>query len=94
MENKPTWWQLFKIKLGLGVPFVPTVNLGQVETYVIKFKDYYIEILEGKDGELHIGWSKDVNMFPHTNMNDYWEAKDPNADKHWCSEEAEKEMMS
>lgn len=73
MESKPTWWQLFKIKLGLGVPFVQTINLGQVETYVIKFKDYYIEVLEDEQGKLHLGWSKDPSMFSHTNMNDFLE---------------------
>lgn len=78
MENKPTKWQIFKIKLGLGVPFAPTVNLGKIDSHtVIRFKDYYVGLME-RDGEIiNFSWSKDPHNFPDVNINEHWLATPP-----------------
>lgn len=74
METKPTWWQMFKIKLSLGHPLAPTNNLGQVDHTVIRFKDKYISIMEGENDAMNFAWSRNPHMFHDVNINDFWEA--------------------
>lgn len=71
--GKPSRWQIFKTKLSLGHPFSPTVDLGQIDDHtVIRFKGYYIDVIE-KGGEIiSQGWSTDPHMFPDVNINDFW----------------------
>ena len=78
MDKKPSWWQMMKVKIGLGVPFAPTEDLGQCDEVVIKYKDMYISLLISvESGEIKsMGWSKDPHMF-RVNINDYWTAVSP-----------------
>lgn len=82
--NKPSWWQIQKIKWGLGIPLALTENVGFADEVVIRYKDKFISILEDpKTGEIKsLAWSKDPHMFP-TNINDFWTAK---KDNKWANE--------
>lgn len=82
MNYKPTKWQMFKIKLGMGMPFAPVHEIGQIDDHtVIRFKDYYVGLME-KDGEIiNFGWSKDPHMFPDVNINEYWTSNPPKQHK-------------
>lgn len=76
MSKKPTWWQMMKVKLSLGRPLAPVVDLGRADEVVIRYKDKFISILEDPEtGEIKsLGWSTDPHMFPTTNINDFWQA--------------------
>lgn len=72
-----------KVKISMGKPFAPVVdltNLDRSRITFIKFKDKYIELYEDEDGELqHYSWSKNPDMFPDLNLNDVWVATPPNS---------------
>lgn len=72
MDKNPTWWQIFKLKLSMGKPLAPVPNLGQIDhSTVIRFKDYYVNIMEANGEIVNLGWSKDPHMFPDVNINDF-----------------------
>ena len=77
MDKKPSFWQMLKIKLSMGEPFAKVTYLGEVDHTVIRFKEKYLSIMEGKDGEMNFGWSDDPHMFPDVNINDFWTAVPP-----------------
>ncbi len=82
MENKPTWWQMFKIKLAHGKPLATTVDLGRADEVVIRYKDKFISILEDPDtGEIKsLSWTDNLG-FIHVNANDFWQANPPKQPK-------------
>lgn len=66
-----------KVKLSMGKPLAPVHNIGKIDAHtVIRFKDYYVGLME-RDGEIvNFGWSKDPHMFPDVNINDFWVANE------------------
>ncbi len=75
--NKPNWFRRRKIAIEQGVPLAQWENLGNVEHTVIRFKDYYLSVME-RDGEIvSQAWSKDPHMFQDVNINDFWSAEAP-----------------
>ena len=58
MKEVPNWWQRFKIKLRLGVPFASTEIHGQCDEVWIQYKEFYISILVSVEtGEpVSLGW--------------------------------------
>lgn len=78
MDKKPTWWQMMKVKIGMGEPFAKVTYVGEVDhSTVIRFKDYYVSLME-VDGEIvSFGWSKDPHILPDVNINDFWTASPP-----------------
>jgi hypothetical protein len=71
--QKPSWWQIFKIKLGLGHPLAPVRNLGKCDQVLIKYKDVYITLLIAAEGEsageiVSLGWSEFVPDSPIAKM--------------------------
>jgi len=74
MDKKPNWWQIQKIKWGLGVPLALTKDLGRCDETVIRYKDKFISILEDETEIKSLSWSDNPHMFPATNINDFWTA--------------------
>lgn len=76
MDKKPSWWQRRKIGFLMGETTAPWVDLGWADEIVIRYKDKFISVLEDPEtGEIKsLSWADNADMFPATNINDYWVA--------------------
>lgn len=65
--------RLFKAKSDADIE-----DLGQVEHTIVRFKGYFISVMEQDNEIVSLGWTDDVTMYSaEIPIRDYWESKPP-----------------